>query len=89
MCARAHQLDLGRRVRDRELSTQVSNDWVVVRCTQQLELRDQLSKELQLTEQLQQLDLMLLNAVGSQIETLNVMSHLQTQLAGQSQVPVH
>ena len=76
-------------MRDRELSTQVSNDWVVVRCTQQLELRDQLSKELQLTEQLQQLDLMLLNAVGSQIETLNVMSHLQTQLAGQSQVPVH
>ena len=72
-----------------QLSTRVSNDWVVVRCTQQLELRDQLSQEPQLAEQLQQLDLMLLNAVGSQIETLNVMSHMQTQLAGQSQVPAH
>lgn len=72
-----------------QLSTRVSNDWVVVRRTQQLEMRDQLSQEPQLAEQLQQLDLMLLNAVGSQIETLNVVSHMQTQLAGQSQVPAH
>ena len=72
-----------------QLSTRVSNDWVVVRRTQQLEMQDQLSQEPQLAEQLQQLDLMLLNAVGSQIETLNVVSHMQTQLAGQSQVPAH